>query len=98
MADSEEQRERVRGAAGGLGDNGLEEGRHPPAPRGQAPAPGDSHSRALQAGPGRPFLASFFFLSSREDTTRWALFIPTKWEEKTKPGGLVVFQGPKGIR
>ena len=61
MADSEEQRERVRGAAEGLGDNGLEEGRHPPAPRGQAPAPGDSHSRALQAGPGRPFLASFFF-------------------------------------
>lgn len=29
---------------------------------------------------------------------RWALLIPTKWEQKTKAGEVVVFQGPKGIR
>lgn len=28
---------------------------------------------------------------------RWALLIPTKWEQKTKPGEAVVFKAPKAL-
>lgn len=97
MVDSEGQRERVRGAAGGLGGQRLGGGEAPPAPQGPAPAPGDSPSRALPAGPGLPFLASFFF-KFQGGYNKVGTTIPTKLEQKTKPGEAMIFQGPKGIR
>ena len=94
MVNSEEQREQVGEQLEGWGDNGLEEGRHP-----LHPGAGSQPGRQPLLSPAcwtRSALSCELF--KFQGTTRWALLTPTKWEQKTKPGEAVVFQGPKGIR
>ena len=78
------------------GDNGLEEGRHPLHP-GAGPQPQETAPpEPCLLGQVCPFLRAFFKFQggyNKVGTT-----IPTKLEQKTKPGEAVIFQGPKGIR